>query len=223
MAIRRPPLRGRAPHHRTIGDRCDRRRRRGALALVGACPRPFRLELPLDIRLEPGRLVVQGCASCTGRSRPRRSPSPSPRWLRLLATVCLAELLPRRSRSARLPDRAAAPCRASSTGISASVRSVSVPIVGRQATPCCPGSAYPVPARPVYGIGPHGGICSRYDRALHHELRARCCSRAAGGATRPCAGAARWETVWRVVVPYARSGILGSVFLARALSGKPWR
>src|SRR6185436_11228936 len=25
-------------------------------------------------------------------------------------------------------------------------------------------------------------------------------------------GATRWETVWRVVVPYARSGVLGSVF-----------
>jgi phosphate transport system permease protein len=29
-------------------------------------------------------------------------------------------------------------------------------------------------------------------------------------------GATRWETVWKVVVPYARSGILGSVFLALA-------
>lgn len=29
-------------------------------------------------------------------------------------------------------------------------------------------------------------------------------------------GATRWETVWKVVVPYARSGILGSVFLAVA-------
>lgn len=29
-------------------------------------------------------------------------------------------------------------------------------------------------------------------------------------------GATRWETVWLVVVPYARSGILGSVFLAIA-------
>jgi phosphate transport system permease protein len=29
-------------------------------------------------------------------------------------------------------------------------------------------------------------------------------------------GATRWETVWQVVVPYARSGILGSVFLALA-------
>jgi phosphate transport system permease protein len=29
-------------------------------------------------------------------------------------------------------------------------------------------------------------------------------------------GATRWETVWQVVVPYARSGILGSVFLAVA-------
>ena len=29
-------------------------------------------------------------------------------------------------------------------------------------------------------------------------------------------GATRWETVWQVVVPYARSGIFGSVFLALA-------
>src|SRR5207244_7670333 len=29
-------------------------------------------------------------------------------------------------------------------------------------------------------------------------------------------GATRWETVWRVVVPYARSGIWGSVILALA-------
>ncbi len=29
-------------------------------------------------------------------------------------------------------------------------------------------------------------------------------------------GATRWEAVWRVVVPYARTGILGSVFLALA-------
>jgi phosphate transport system permease protein len=29
-------------------------------------------------------------------------------------------------------------------------------------------------------------------------------------------GATRWETVWKVVVPYARSGIFGSVFLALA-------
>ena len=29
-------------------------------------------------------------------------------------------------------------------------------------------------------------------------------------------GATRWETVWQVVVPYARSGIAGSVFLALA-------
>ena len=29
-------------------------------------------------------------------------------------------------------------------------------------------------------------------------------------------GATRWETVWHVVVPYARSGILGSAFLALA-------
>jgi phosphate transport system permease protein len=29
-------------------------------------------------------------------------------------------------------------------------------------------------------------------------------------------GATRWETVWKVVVPYARSGIMGSVFLALA-------
>jgi len=29
-------------------------------------------------------------------------------------------------------------------------------------------------------------------------------------------GSTRWETVWHVVVPYARSGILGSVFLALA-------
>jgi phosphate transport system permease protein len=29
-------------------------------------------------------------------------------------------------------------------------------------------------------------------------------------------GATRWETAWRVVVPYARAGIMGSVFLALA-------
>jgi phosphate transport system permease protein len=29
-------------------------------------------------------------------------------------------------------------------------------------------------------------------------------------------GATRWETVWRVVLPYARSGIMGSVILALA-------
>src|SRR5262249_54794222 len=29
-------------------------------------------------------------------------------------------------------------------------------------------------------------------------------------------GATRWETAWRVVVPYARAGIAGSVFLALA-------
>jgi phosphate transport system permease protein len=29
-------------------------------------------------------------------------------------------------------------------------------------------------------------------------------------------GATRWETIWQVVVPYARSGIFGSVFLALA-------
>jgi phosphate transport system permease protein len=29
-------------------------------------------------------------------------------------------------------------------------------------------------------------------------------------------GATRWETVWRVVLPYARSGVAGSVFLALA-------
>src|SRR5207249_524129 len=29
-------------------------------------------------------------------------------------------------------------------------------------------------------------------------------------------GATRWETAWRVVVPYARAGIIGSVFLALA-------
>ena len=29
-------------------------------------------------------------------------------------------------------------------------------------------------------------------------------------------GATRWETVWKVVLPYARSGIIGSIFLALA-------
>ncbi len=29
-------------------------------------------------------------------------------------------------------------------------------------------------------------------------------------------GATRWETTWRVVVPYARSGIIGSVLLSMA-------
>jgi phosphate transport system permease protein len=29
-------------------------------------------------------------------------------------------------------------------------------------------------------------------------------------------GATRWESTWKVVVPYARAGILGSVFLAMA-------
>src|SRR5208282_6011995 len=29
-------------------------------------------------------------------------------------------------------------------------------------------------------------------------------------------GATRWETTWQVVVPYARRGIMGSVFLAMA-------
>jgi phosphate transport system permease protein len=29
-------------------------------------------------------------------------------------------------------------------------------------------------------------------------------------------GATHWETAWRVVVPYARAGIIGSVFLALA-------
>ncbi len=31
-------------------------------------------------------------------------------------------------------------------------------------------------------------------------------------------GATRWETTWQVVVPYARRGIMGSVFLALARS-----
>jgi len=37
-------------------------------------------------------------------------------------------------------------------------------------------------------------------------------------------GATRWETTFKVVVPYARLGILGSIFLglARAL-GETWR
>ena len=29
-------------------------------------------------------------------------------------------------------------------------------------------------------------------------------------------GATRWETTWQVVVPYARRGIMGSIFLALA-------
>ena len=29
-------------------------------------------------------------------------------------------------------------------------------------------------------------------------------------------GATRWETTWQVVVPYARNGIFGSIFLALA-------
>jgi phosphate transport system permease protein len=29
-------------------------------------------------------------------------------------------------------------------------------------------------------------------------------------------GATRWETTWRVVVPYAKSGIMGSIFLSMA-------
>jgi phosphate transport system permease protein len=29
-------------------------------------------------------------------------------------------------------------------------------------------------------------------------------------------GATRWETTWKVVVPYARTGIMGSVFLSMA-------
>jgi phosphate transport system permease protein len=31
-------------------------------------------------------------------------------------------------------------------------------------------------------------------------------------------GATRWESTWRVVIPYARKGIMGSIFLALARS-----
>ena len=37
-------------------------------------------------------------------------------------------------------------------------------------------------------------------------------------------GATRWETTWDVVVPYARKGITGSIFLALARAwAKPWQ
>ena len=37
-------------------------------------------------------------------------------------------------------------------------------------------------------------------------------------------GATKWESTWQIVVPFARLGIMGSVFLrSRALSAKPWR
>ena len=37
-------------------------------------------------------------------------------------------------------------------------------------------------------------------------------------------GATKWESTWQVVVPFARVGIMASVFLAwRAPWGKPWR
>jgi phosphate transport system permease protein len=140
--------------------------------------------------------------------------------LGLLAAICLAELLP-----ARVSDPLAFLIE-----LLVAVPSVVygllgvfilVPIVrtvGNAILPVVGG--FPLLAGPIYGIGLlTAGILLAVMIVPFIVSVSREVLLAVPQTQRDAAlalGATRWETVWRVVVPYARSGILGSVFLALA-------
>jgi phosphate transport system permease protein len=138
----------------------------------------------------------------------------------LLAAVCLAELLPR-----RLSDPLAFLIE-----LLVAVPSVVygligvfvlVPIVRTAGNAVLPWvGAVPLLRGPVYGIGLlTAGILLAIMIVPFIVSVSREVLLAVPQAQRDAAlalGATRWETVWKVVVPYARSGILGSVFLALA-------
>jgi phosphate transport system permease protein len=138
----------------------------------------------------------------------------------LLAAVCLAELLPR-----RLSDPLAFLIE-----LLVAVPSVVygligvfvlVPIVRTAGNAVLPWvGTFPLLRGPVYGIGLlTAGILLAIMIVPFIVSVSREVLLAVPQAQRDAAlalGATRWETVWKVVVPYARSGILGSVFLALA-------
>ncbi len=140
--------------------------------------------------------------------------------LGLLAAICLAELLP-----ARVSDAIAFLIE-----LLVAVPSVVygligifvlVPVVraaGNAALPWI--GTVPLFAGPVYGIGLlTAGILLAVMIVPFIVTVSREVLLAVPQSQRDAAlalGATRWETVWQVVVPYARSGILGSVFLALA-------
>jgi phosphate transport system permease protein len=138
----------------------------------------------------------------------------------LLASICLAELLP-----SRLSDPLAFLIEllvaVPSVVYGLVGMFVLVPIVrnvGNQIVPHLGG--IPFLAGPVYGIGLlTAGILLAIMVVPFIVAVSREVLLAVPQSQRDAAlalGATRWETVWHVVVPYARSGILGSVFLALA-------
>jgi phosphate transport system permease protein len=140
--------------------------------------------------------------------------------LGLLAAICLAELLP-----ARLADPLAF-----LVELLVAVPSVVyglvgifvlVPIIRRLGNDAVPWIGWiPFFKGPVYGIGLlTAGILLAVMVVPFIVSVSREVLLAVPQSQRDAAlalGATRWETVWKVVVPYARSGILGSVFLALA-------
>jgi phosphate transport system permease protein len=140
--------------------------------------------------------------------------------LGLLASICLAEMLP-----ARVSDPLAFLIE-----LLVAVPSVVyglvgvfvlVPIVRNAGNAVLPWlGAIPFLAGPIYGIGLlTAGILLAVMIVPFIVSVSREVLLAVPQTQRDAAlalGATRWETVWKVVVPYARSGIMGSVFLALA-------
>jgi phosphate transport system permease protein len=138
----------------------------------------------------------------------------------LLAAVCLAELLPRRLSDplAFLIELLVAVPSVVYGLVGVFVLIPLVRTAGNAVLPWLGG--IPLLRGPVYGIGLlTAGILLAIMIVPFIVSVSREVLLAVPQAQRDAAlalGATRWETVWKVVVPYARSGILGSVFLALA-------
>ena len=138
----------------------------------------------------------------------------------LLAAICLAELLPTRISDplAFLVELLVAVPSVVYGLVGVFVLVPIVRNVGNEIVPYL--GSIPIFSGPVYGIGLlTAGILLAIMVVPFIVAISREVLLAVPQSQRDAAlalGATRWETVWYVVVPYARSGILGSVFLALA-------